>query len=195
MPNQIKAAEKMIVVIVAFLIGFKLLKKLLFNSGNSFWILIKYNNRLDPPSCPDPTESLNMLKSLFFTFATAIVSIMSPDQPLLYRDDLYKRRWLCRLANGATIFAGFLSYSFPGDITGMYFVAIWLWTLLILHDYDDMSAAYHRFCSYMKEEDHSVIDKEILKDVLAGNSRVLSKVRIQFVGPERLGVEHVARLG
>ena len=102
-----------------------------------------------------------------------------PNLPLLHRDDLHKRRWLCRLANVATLSAGLLSYGFPGDITGMYFVAIWLWTLLILHDYDDMSASFQQFCSYMEEEHHSAVDKEILKDVLAGNCRTLSKVRMQ----------------
>jgi len=123
-----------------------------------------------------------MLKRLFDTFTVSNSHMTSPNLPnlpLLHRDDLHKRRWLCRLANVATLSAGLLSYGFPGDITGMYFVAIWLWTLLILHDYDDMSASFQQFCSYMEEEHHSAVDKEILKDVLAGNCRTLSKVRMQ----------------
>ena len=127
-----------------------------------------------------PSESLLMLKSLFDTFTVTISHMTSPNLPLLHRNDLHKRRWLCRLAIVATLSAGFLSYGFPGDITGMYFIAIWLWTLSILHDYDDMSASFEQFCSYMEEEHHSAVDTEILKDVLAGNCRTLSKVKMHF---------------
>jgi hypothetical protein len=104
---------------------------------------------------------------------------MSSDQSILARDDHYKRRWLCRLANASTLLAAYLSYTFPGDVTGMYFVAVWLWTLLTLHDFEDMTAAFRLFCSYMEEEHHSAVEREILRNVFLGNPPLL-KVKLGF---------------
>jgi hypothetical protein len=80
--------------------------------------------------------------------------------------DPSKRRWLVALAHGSTLLCGYISQSLRGDPTGLYFLPIWLWMLVILEDYDALSIEVDRARALLRQDTGGSSSGSVRRNVL-----------------------------